>query len=405
MSKTRLTEAALKSRSRREGEVLSDHLNGLVAYCGTKGIHTWQIRHRDALGKQKKLRIGHWPKMSIAEARAAAQEFADRNAKGLPQTIAVPVRPGAGMTLGSLLDHYEQERRASGYKIKSLPQTMAVLRRGLAPFLPIELSVFSENDFYAAKRAMGDGRSHNGNRFAAYASAAFNWAHKNHGPIYREIPCIKANFASGRNSGRVPEQARDRVYTLEELAAIWLASERLEHEGAEEGRITRRNFGRQTRFQMLTGQRLGNAKTLRYGEILGGIWNQKTNKSNRPIQIPLSMAALREVGTGTDPRALVFGSKHGNVTTNIQGFVRQIRKLSGVEDFRGHDLRRSMASHMTDDDMEINPLVVDAGLLNHAMPKTFGTYIRPKMKRGKSEALEQWAELLSAAVQRARWAA
>src|SRR4029079_6370127 len=96
---------------------------------------------------------------------------------------------------------------------------------------------------------------------------------------------------------RTKEEPRKRVLSMDELAAVWQATLRLEHTGTGRGRVSRGTYGRRVRFLMLTGQRLANGTDLKHGDIVKGVWTQTENKTDMPLVLNPpggSLAAGRE---------------------------------------------------------------------------------------------------------------
>lgn len=76
----------------------------------------------------------------------------------------------------------------------------------------------------------------------------------------------------------------------------------------------------------------------------------------------------------------------------LQKPLRQLRELSGINDFHIHDLRRTAASHMTSIGI---PRQVVSRVLNHQQRDSTRVYDRYSYDREKREALDQWASELS----------
>ena len=68
---TKAIEAAKPDDSRRE--IPDPALSGLYLVIQPSGVKSWALRYRYA-GKPKKLTLGRWPVMGLADARAAASE-------------------------------------------------------------------------------------------------------------------------------------------------------------------------------------------------------------------------------------------------------------------------------------------------------------------------------------------
>src|SRR6185503_5776298 len=324
---TNLTEAAIASKKFTAPEIKYDDHNSLVIVAGKKGRHTWRIKTRSGSD-----RIGYYPAMSLKEARAIAEERANRIDRGIPVT-APPAAPNAGMTIADLLDKYEQARRYDG--LATLAKSMKVLRRGFALYLTLDVAAFRKSDMLDAFDRMrepltpgGEPRLVAANRFAAYASKRWTWS------MNRDL--VAQNFSKACE--RAKEEPRSRVLSMDELAAVWRATLRLEHLGTGRGRTSRRTYGRMVRFLMLTGQRLSNATGLKHGDIVNGVWTQTVNKTKTPLVLTLPEAVLAEVGKG-EPGARVFPSDRGGLLNNLTSFNDEVRELSGVADWSHHTLR------------------------------------------------------------------
>lgn len=380
---TTLTDAFLKSSKRQPGEFIYDDHN-LVCRTGKKA-HTWLIKTRTSSE-----RIGHYPLMTIAQARAVAAERADRLARGIPLTSS-PAKPNAGMTIADLLDRYEQARRYEG--LRTFAKSMKVLRRGLAPYLALDVAAFTSDDMDNAFLRMREPRTPGGepclvaaNRFAAYASKLWTWSMKK--------KLVTENFS--KICDRTKEEPRKRVLSMDEVAAVWQATLRLEHVGTGRGRIARRTYGRMVRFLMLTGQRLSNGTNLRYGDIVKGVWTQNENKTDTPLVLTLPEAALAEVGSG-ELRTRVFPSERGGLLNNLTAFNDEVRELSGVTDWSHHTLRHTIVSQLARARV---PFEIRETILNHkdkGMGKIAAVYTHYEYEEEIRDALKLWADLVTKA--------
>jgi integrase len=380
---TILTDAFLKSPKRTPGQFFYDAHN--LALRTGKKRHTWQIKTRTSAET-----IGYFPAMGIAEARAIAAERAERREHGLPINAAPVAKPGVVLTLEGLMDRYEQARRKD--ELKTLAQGMRVLRNGFKDYLKLDMASFTKQDMRAAHSAMSDGgRTVNGNRFLAYASAMFRWA------IFEDL--IDTNYSQFVK--RAKEKARERVLSMDELAAVWLATERLDAR-QDLGTVSRQAYLRMVRFLMLTGQRLADAADVKHGHIVAGQWTQTENKSSRRHTLRLSAAALNEVGMGRHPLDRVFASKSGERLNNFERRIDEVRAESGIADWTHHDLRRSMVTHLAEAGV---PLEVTEALLNHKLGGVAGVYHHAKHEGPKRDALKLWGELVATAVGKVRKAA
>ena len=187
--------------------------------------------------------------------------------------------------MGGLIDRYERHRRRKGGRgMKSLDEAMRTVRRGLADYLKLPAVQFSKADLRAARDAIAARAPTAANRFQAYLRPVLGWADSE--------DLIPHDFSRAViRVGR--EVKRDRVLSRDEIAAVWCATSTLGDS------LPAQNFGRMVRFLMITGQRLGEAQNMRYGDLLGGVWRlaAEDTKAGREHRLKLPQLALDQVGS------------------------------------------------------------------------------------------------------------
>jgi integrase len=190
---------------------------------------------------------------------------------------------------------------------------------------------------------------------------------------------------------RSPEQKRSRKLSHKEIAAIWRACDQLN------GNPAARSFARLVKFLLVTAQRRDEGASLRHRDITDGVWQQQDNKAGRPHKLGLPKLALSLVGNG-EPDELVFAGRSGK----LSGFSKlkdQLDELSGVSDWRLHDLRRTAASGMQETGV---PNHIVQAVLNHAIPGVGAVYLHARLEQEKTEALQAWATVLTRIVRPVR---
>ncbi len=231
--------------------------------------------------------------MGLADARKAASKLAERVEAGAPPEPPAPHPRAAVLTVGGLIDRYERHRRRKGGRgMKSLDEAMRTVRRGLADYLKLPAVQFSKADLRAARDVIAARAPTAANRFQAYLRPVLGWADSE--------DLIPHDFSRAViRVGR--EVKRDRVLSHDEIAAVWCATSTLGDS------LPAQNFGRMVRFLMITGQRLGEAQNMRYGDLLGGVWRlaAEDTKAGREHRLKLPQLALDQVGSG-EARQLVF---------------------------------------------------------------------------------------------------
>lgn len=365
---------------------------GLTFRVG-KRRRTWNLRYRKPGGSEARDIIGYYlglnppagsDHMGLAEARDEARRRLERINAGAPSAEKATHPKQGGKTVADIIDAYEAIRRAKGERTKTLDNAMRTIRNGLADYLGVAAAQFSKSDLRSARDVIAKRAPHQSNRFLAYLSPVWRWASSEDAVPVNFVPEV-LKIAS--------ENKRERILTHDEIAKIWHAA------GSMKGvrREAAVNYGRLLKFLLITGQRLDNGASLRHGDILDGTWHQRENKSSRPIKIKLPKLALDIVGTG-EARDLVFPGLNGK----LSGYSRlkaDLDKLSGVEDWVVHDLRRTFASELQT--LGVDEMIIRA-LLNHAVPGVAQNYFRALLDEGKTKALDAWATELAKIVRKKR---
>lgn len=182
-----------------------------------------------------------------------------------------------------------------------------------------------------------------------------------------------------------PEKPRDRVYSTEEIAAIWTAVAGTEIEGL-------------VPFVFCTGVRSEEARSARWSEIdlQSRLWTipgeRSKNAESHPL--PLSIGALRvlrRLTRGSDGVFLFPAPTREGFMDHPQKAILRVRETSGVADFRLHDIRRTVATRLSQ--MGTLDAVVEA-VLGHTPPKLKRTYNRYQPIKEMRVALEAWSSAL-----------
>ena len=373
MPTKKLTALALPSLP--PGEYWDAIVPGLSLRVGVRR-RTWQCRIRVG-GRYPRVPLGHFPAVGLAEAREAARQHLERLDSGAPPSPTPPhPRSAATLTLGGLIDRYEKTRERERTRVKTLPAAMGVLRRCLKPWLDLPAAQFTKADLRSARNSVAErGAPMQANRLLGYAGPVLRWA--------AEEDLIPHNFTP--DIRRSAEEKRSRKLSHAEIAAIWRACEEFERSSAA------RSFGRLVRFLLTTAQRRDEGASLRYRDIVDGVWRQEQNKSDRPHELRLPKLALSLAGEG-EPDELVFAGRGGGKISGFSKLKAALDKASGVTDWRLHDLRRTSASGMQEAGA---PNHIVQAVLNHAIPGVGAVYLHAALEREKGEALAAWAQALT----------
>ncbi|MEW7008139.1 tyrosine-type recombinase/integrase [Lentilitoribacter sp. EG35] len=369
---------ALKPATVKRYEVRDAKVQGLHIRVSTSGTRIFCVFvRRDQ--KRRRIKIGPYPMVSLADARRKAMELARDAELGTlkPQEPKEEGCPTLGKIIPDFIRLYAQPNT------KDWKGTQSILKK----FDPIARKRLNEIKRTDIVRILDDivasGTPTRANRALAAIKKLMNWCVDRGvietSPVAHLRPPTK-------------EISRDRVLSHDEIKTLW-------HGAIAEGYP----FAQFVHVLMLTGQRRGEVSGMRWSEINldEGLWTLPANrvKNGRLHVVPLSSQAIDILKS--IPRFmnsdLVFTTTG---TTPISGFGRLKERLAlslpeNTEDWRFHDFRRTVSTEMAR--LGVQPHVIDA-VTNHKSGIVSGvgaTYNRYSYLDEKREALELWAKELS----------
>lgn len=338
----------------------------------------WSVINRRN-GRLRRVTIGQYPQVNVAGARATARQILIR---ADADWSAIAERPMAvqSITYRELVDQYfERHLKPNTRSGRDIRANLLHVR--LQPHFGRPAATITKADIIAVL----DGMVAAGTRQAAVNTLRrlkmlFNWA-------------VDRDLLSGSPCDRIRPPAktaeRDRVLLDHEIAAIWCGSFELPPP-----------FGALIRTLLLTGQRRTEVATMQWGEVANGLWTipREKVKKDRPHAVPLSQPAVAIIRglprfVGGD---FVFTTTGGQ--RPVSGFSKakkRLDQLSGVTDWRIHDIRRTVRSKLAE--LRV-PREIARKILNHEDGKVDRIYNRHEYLDEKREALEKWAEHLLALV-------
>lgn len=378
MPKIRIALRANNLDSLAPGDYPDAMVPGLEFRIG-KRRRTWTLRLTRPGGGQSRIIIGHYlgvastapASMTLSKARDAARAMLAKAEAGTPLVESVQHPKSSGITLDTALTKYEKYRRARGQRIKRLDETLRVIRNGLRAYLQTSIKEITKHDIRAVRDEIHARAPQGASRFLTDAGTAWKW--------FAAEDLAEHNIIASVLKIARPNK-RKRVLSDEEISAIWLASFESNHAVAQ-------TFGRLVRFLLLTGQRRGEAASMRFGDVLDSTWRQVTNKSDRPHSLKLPPLALAQLGEG-GARDACFPSPSGAPLADFHRWRADLAERSGTSGWTLHDLRRSGASRLQD--LGTDSMVIEM-ILNHAVPGVGGIYMRGTMEKQKAAALAKWA--------------
>lgn len=359
--------------------------NGFGVRVTPRGVKSFVYLYRFE-GKPRRLTLGTYPSMTLADAHQAHAEAVKKLEQGIdPGAVTVAERreERKAPTVAALADEY-LEKWAKPRK-RSWKEDHRILQKDILPaWGRRKVGEITRRDIIGLLDDIVDrGAPIMANRSLALCRRMFNFA------VSRDIvpvsPCLAVRAPA-------PEQRRDRVLTTDEIRALWHGLE-----GAKMAEGTKFAL----KLQLVTAQRKVEIVSATWEEIdfTDKWWTISPEKAKNKMahRVPLSPLALELLQAaknlvGNSP--WIFPSPQTDRHITPESVDHALRR-HGLEHlgftFWVHDLRRSAASHMTG--MGISRLVVSK-ILNHVERGVTAVYDRHSYDKEKRQALETWGRKL-----------
>ena len=392
MAHTPLTDLAIRGLSPPPGqraEIWDSKVPGLGVRASGHGTKSWVLMYRFD-GRKRRLGLGRYPTVSLAEARKLANNALNQVAHGIdpePKILASSTAP----TFANIIDQFVEKHCRQHNRANTAHETERILRSRFLPLwrdrLVAEISKSEVRECIEAIAKAGTPSA--ANHALAAIRKFFNWCVDQ--DLLVASPCDRLRKPA-------PASERERVLSDTELTAVWRATHALT--GPYPAII---------KLLVLTAQRRGEVTGMCWSEIDADnkTWTipGRRTKNHTAHTVPLTSAALDVINAL--PRLhddLVFPAR-GNDTSTFSGFSklkRELDRVAGVSDFTLHDLRRTAATGMAK--LGVSPHVVER-VLNHASG-TFagvaGVYNRFAYLPEMRDALERWSAHLDGLAQKTK---
>lgn len=385
-----------------------------ISFGGTK---TWLVRYR-ANGQRRRLKLGEFPAMSLADARTAAQDALHKvQVLKLDPAASKKADKGAGTMAAVCHDYLE---RYSKPRKRSWKEDERIIARDIVPYLgKLKVRDITRRQIRERVTAILDRDA------PIMANAVQSLIHG----ILRyatDEEMIDANPAAGMRKP-APKPSRDRVLTDSEIRELWTAlSQSSAHAPklADGRRATRLapDLAAGMRLRFLTAQRGGEIFSMKWTDLdlASATWTIAADvaKNGVATRVPLTapaLAVLTERRRVTAPDSIYVFERLDSRGERVH-MVKLARKAAhylvhgrcprktvtrrrqqvgpGVSfHFRGHDIRRTAATLMARAGVSHE---IIARVLNHlqAGPASTAVYNRWHHDVEKRQALEKLATIL-----------
>jgi len=363
-----------------------DDIAGFGIRIREGGSRTWVYRYRRG-SKQRSMKLGSAKSVPLGVARENAKKLAGQVAIGGDPALNIQTANLAADNTFEVLANQYLEARKSKWRPKSYNQITRHLLKYAKPLHRLPITAVSQrniaNLLTEITTESGEATS---NRLRSTLCSLFSWV------IKEGIRLPEGNVASYTNKHQ--EKSRDRVLTDAELKTIWKA-------------CPDSDFGAIIKLLILTGQRANEIGGLCWDEVHDEqiVLPSRRTKNKRAHVVPLSdptRAILEQFRA--DGRTHVFG-RIDSAGFDGWGYAKRTLDTQIAKDGKPsehwtvHDLRRTVATRMAE--LGVQPHIIEA-VLNHVSGHKggiAGVYNRATYDKEKREALNLWAEHVTAMVE------
>jgi integrase len=334
----RLSNASVEAmRSAGHNRLVFDTLSGFAIRITPAGTKLFFVQARIG-GQKRRITIGTYPEMKVAEARDAAHRMLDDIKAGKNPKIEREIRREAitagDITVADLADRWMTEVVRPKRKPRTVFDYERIIAQRIKPELghiPVRtLSWAQVNAFHGSMSKT----ARRANYVVSTLRAALNFAERVGVRPKHSNPCKGVEFFR--------EGKRERFLSEAEIGA---AADAIE--GAERDGKIGPHAAAGLRLALFTGARSGEITAIKWDHI---DWDRKLirlpdSKLNEARTIHLSDAAVEVLKTLPHVGPFVIaGAKTGEPYKNLSRAWGVAREYAGLDDVRLHDLRHSYAS-------------------------------------------------------------
>ncbi len=401
MPTTKLTDRKLQSLTpptgKRQEEFYDTEFTG-----GSFGVligprtKSFFVLYRNQSGKKRRVSLGIYPIMSLAEARNEALATLGRVAKG-EDVAEQRTTYDKAETVRQLAPIFIK-RFVSQKKESTQREYIRILNTNILPVWgDRKLVDIKRADVIALVEKVGDTSPIMANRVRALLSKLFKFAIQR--DLVENSPVVLTPVYK-------EQRTRQRTLTDEEIPVFWEKCAELE-----------KPMGDLFKLALLTGQRTGEVKSMRWKDIHGDCWivPKEVSKNGRANLVPLAPTAI-DILRDLREKAEIHKSKtnHPGILKSISvfvfysdtgGHIDWLQKASGrlntlckfEKKFTPHDLRRTTATGLgrLGVTSEIISKVLNHKTAENIVTARYNMYDSAKEKR---EALSKWAKHIDLAL-------
>jgi integrase len=357
-----------------------------------KGVKSWIYRYKMD-GKTDKITLGHYPNLSLANAKKCFLELREQRRDGQNPKILIQKQEAdkekrKGNTVKKLvLEWY------SGYVVKERKRPETIKKQIEGDIIPLlgnkDLDELRTIDItHALDTIVNRGAPVHANRVLSSLKQVFNYAVSRGRLQQNPAAGIRAKDIGGS------EKPCERFLSIEEIKTLWHFLDSDKTQMAPQTKIA-------IKLILLTGVRTGELRLAQWSEFdfEQSLWTIPVDHGKAGIVVKIHLSSqvknlLIELKSISQSCYVLSGIEaHNPLTENtLPRAIKRIQQRVGIPNWTAHDLRRTFATQLGEA-LRIDPVVIEK-CLGHKMPRIMATYNRNEMLYERKEALDAWAEYI-----------
>ncbi|HAT8656771.1 tyrosine-type recombinase/integrase [Legionella pneumophila] len=351
-------------------------------------LKSWIYRYK--IGKKTdKITLGHYPSMSLADARKKFIELSELRRSGqAPKKIIQIQNEKKNNTMDQLINSWYQ-----GYVIKNRKKPLQIKQQIEADIIPLlghlELEKIKPIDITNALDAIVKrGAPIHANRVLSSLKQVFNYAISRGSLETNPAANIKA-----RNIGGI-EKPSERFLALDEIKTLW------QFLNSDQSKMSLQTKSA-IKIILLTGVRTAEIRLAQWShfDFANSLWTIPSELTKGGITVKIHLSELTKsiilkLNEGSDSSFVLSGLVPNKPLDEnaLPRAIRRIQKRVGIPEWSAHDLRRTFATQLGET-LHIDPVVIEK-CLGHKMPRIMATYNKNEMLPQRKEALERWSKYI-----------
>lgn len=381
------TDTYIKGLKRRASRYEEYEGGGFGIRVTPNGIKSWIYRYK-ITDKTDKITLGHYPTMSLADAKKEFIKLSQLRRDGKnPKEIITKEKEAQNNTVSKLIlawyTGYIEKERKQPQQIKQL------IDSDIIPLLgDIELAKLSPSTVTSAlDKIVKRGAPVHANKVLAALKQAFSYGVRR--GAMAENPAM---LLQARDIGGI-EKPRDRYLTTNEIKTLLLFLDSKNNRMSLQTKLA-------IKIILHTGVRSGELRLATFSELdyQNSLWTipKEHTKQGEVMRIHLTepvKAMFKELQAVSTCKYVL--SAKGGEPINLKALSRAINRIQervGIPHWTAHDLRRSFCTQLGET-LHIDPVVIEK-CLGHKMPKIMATYNKNEMLPQRKEALTRWSHYL-----------